>query len=64
MKITAMIPGDPTVSPRAVVQLDGTGSTFDQLFYPASVLHEIDLDSGYRTTIRAKNRSPESTVAP
>lgn len=64
MNLTVSLPGDPTLNPRTVVRLTGTGTAFDQSYYPASVLHAISIDSGYRMTIRAKNSSPESTVAP
>lgn len=64
MNINVQMPGDPTLTPRVVVKLEGTASAFDQLYYPASVLHSIDIGSGYRCTLRAKNSSPESTVAP
>jgi phage protein D len=64
MKITATIPGDPTVMQQLTIKLAGTGTAFDQLFYPASVLHSYDLSSGYTTKIHAKNSSPDSTVAP
>lgn len=64
MNFSAMIPGDPSVSPRNVVRLEGTGTPFDQIYYPASVLHEISLGGGYTTTLRGKNSSPDSTVAP
>ena len=64
MNINAQIPGDPALNPRVVIKLEGTGTAFDQLYYPASVLHQIDVSEGYRTTVRAKNTSPESTVVP
>lgn len=64
MNFSMAIPGDPTLTPRTVVRLDGTGTAFDQIYYPASVLTEFSLHAGYRTTVRGKNSSPESTVAP
>ncbi|MDB5965646.1 MAG: hypothetical protein JWQ72_2146 [Polaromonas sp.] len=64
MNLTVSLPGDPTLNPRVLLQLDGTGTAFDQVFYPASVLHTFRTEGGYETTVRAKNSSPESTVAP
>lgn len=63
MKIEVTLPGDPALNPRLLLKLEGTGTAFDQVYYPASVLHAIGLN-GYKTTIRAKNSSPDSTVAP
>ncbi|MGJ7529860.1 phage late control D family protein [Variovorax sp. GB1P17] len=64
VNLNAEIPGDPAVTPSVVIRLQGTETAFDQLFYPASVLHTYDESQGYRTSIRAKNSSPESTVQP
>lgn len=64
VNLQAEIPGDPTVSATGILRLEGTSTAFDQLFYPASVLHTYDESQGYRTSIRAKNSSPESTVQP
>ncbi|MBT2299281.1 hypothetical protein J7E70_02280 [Variovorax paradoxus] len=64
MNLRADIPGDEAVAQATVLRLEGTGTAFDQLYFPASVVHSYNESTGYRTSIRAKNSSPESTVQP
>ncbi|CAN7329816.1 hypothetical protein LJR084_001929 [Variovorax sp. LjRoot84] len=64
VNLNADIPGDPEVAQATVLRLEGTGTAFDQLYFPASVVHSYNDGTGYRTAIRAKNSSPESTVQP
>jgi len=62
VNLTADVPGDTALNQSTMLRVEGTGTAFDQLFYPASVVHSFDYDTGYRTLFRAKNSSPESTV--
>lgn len=64
MNMTAEVSGDPAIVPTTMVKLVGTETAYDQLYYPASVVHSFDSRGGYRTIIRGKNSSPESTVIP
>jgi phage protein D len=64
MNMMASIPGDQSVGQATVFRVEGTGTAFDQLYYPASVVHSYSEGGGYRTSITAKNSSPESTVMP
>jgi hypothetical protein len=56
-------PADNTLNVGMLVQLTGTGTSFDQDFYPESVTRTFGWDSGYKMTVRAKNSSPESEVS-
>lgn len=60
--LTASLPGDSRLTTRAMVHLFGTGSGWDQLYYPDSVTRRISFEEGYRMELRAKNHSPQSTV--
>ncbi|MFD2271423.1 hypothetical protein ACFS07_10485 [Undibacterium arcticum] len=40
----------------------GTGTAFDQTYYPESIVREMDLTGGYTMTIKAKNHSPQSVI--
>lgn len=62
VNLSADVVGDTALNQGAVLKVEGTASAFDQLYFPASVVHSFDWDSGYRTTMQAKNSSPESTV--
>lgn len=59
--ITASLPGDNTLTTRAMVKLVGTNTSWDQNYYPDTVTRRISLE-GYRMELRAKNHSPQSTV--
>ncbi|MCE9565853.1 MAG: hypothetical protein K8U57_27830 [Planctomycetes bacterium] len=60
--LTASLPGDNLLSTRSMVQLTGTGTAWDQNYYPDSVTRRISLVDGYRMELRAKNHSTQSTV--
>ena len=62
MKLDASLPGDNILSTRTLVQLVGTGTAWDQLYYPDSVTRRLSFTEGYRMEVRAKNHSTQSTV--
>jgi phage protein D len=62
VNLSADVPGDTELNQGTVLKVEGTGTAFDQLYFPASVVHSFDFNAGYRTLFRAKNSSPESTV--
>jgi phage protein D len=62
VNLSADVPGDTSLNQATLLKVEGTGTAFDQLYFPASVVHSFDFNSGYRTLFRAKNSSPESTV--
>jgi hypothetical protein len=56
--------GDPTLNPRTrAIRLAGTGTSWDQVYYPDLVTHRFSMDGGYKMTFRAKNHSTESDLA-
>lgn len=62
VKLHADMPADNLLGVTDVIQVVGTGSDFDQLYYPDSILREMSVRSGYVMRITAKNHSPESVV--
>lgn len=60
--LTASLPGDGRLTTRAMIRLTGTGSGWDQLYYPDSVTRRISFEEGYRMDLRAKNHGVQSTV--
>jgi uncharacterized protein involved in type VI secretion and phage assembly len=60
--LTASLPGDNTLSTRAVVNLTGTGTDWDQSYFPDSIMRRLTTGDGYRMELRAKNHSTQSTV--
>lgn len=63
MRMEATLPGDDILSTRTLVEVIGTGTAFDQVYYPDSVIRSMSLHDGYKMELRAKNHSPESTVS-
>ena len=63
MVLTASLPGDNALATRAMVRLVGTGTAWDQNYFPDTVHRSLSMDGGYRMELRAKNHSTESTVA-
>jgi phage protein D len=62
MRLEASLPGDNLLSTRMLVTVEGTGTPFDQVYYPESVIRSMSIADGYRMQLAAKNHSPESTV--
>lgn len=63
VNIEAELPGDQLLTAQTPVQMLGTGTKFDQIYYPASVQRRYSLDEGYRITLRARNFSPETVLS-
>lgn len=63
MKIDSLtVPGDNSLDTTSIIQLSGTGTAFDQLYYPDSISRTLSFTGGYDMTIEAKNHAPDSTV--
>jgi phage protein D len=62
MRLTAYLPADNVLDCTKTMMVRGTGTGFDQVYYPESVMRSMSLTEGYRMNIRAKNTSPELEV--
>jgi phage protein D len=62
VNVSADMPGDDLLTALTPVQVVGTGTAFDQIYYPASVQRRYSLDEGYRMSLRARNYSPETSL--
>ena len=60
--LNADLPGDSLLDTRSLVRLAGTGTDWDQTYYPESVTRRISFEEGYTMQLRAKNHSPQDTV--
>lgn len=60
--LTATLPGDNLLTTRSMVQLSGSGTAWDQKYYPDSVTRRLSFNGGYEMELRAKNHSTQSTV--
>lgn len=55
-------PMDVTLTPRNQIQLSGTGTSFDQLYWIDQVTRRFAFEEATQT-VQAKNHSPQSTVS-
>lgn len=62
MKIDVTMPGDNALDTTSIISLSGTGTAFDQTYYPDSIHRRLTLTGGYEMSVTAKNHSPESQV--
>lgn len=62
MKLDVTLPADELLTTTVPVSLRGTGTAFDQIYYPESITRRMSMTDGYLMTLRAKNRSPDNEV--
>ncbi len=60
MKLYATLPGDDSPLVTDVIKVIGTGTAFDQVYFPDSISRSMSIETGYSMTISAKNSSPEN----
>lgn len=56
------MPGDNALDITSIIALSGTGTDFDQTYFPDSINRRMSFEGGYEMTICAKNHSPESQI--
>lgn len=61
MKFTAYLPADDSLDVSRSIQVQGTGTAYDQLYFPRLITREMSIDEGYRMTVEAQNTSPEES---
>ena len=54
------LPGETTITARDQIQLNGTGSEFDQVYWIDEITRCLDFEYGFVQHIRAKNTSPRT----
>lgn len=62
VKMHAEMPADNLLSTENIIQVVGTGTLFDQIYYPNSILRRMSVSEGYKMTIEAKNHSADSEI--
>lgn len=63
VRLHAEMPADNILTTESVIQVTGTGTKFDQIYYPDSILRSFGWNSGYTMTISAKNHDTNSQIA-
>lgn len=61
MKLTLDGPADHSLDIQTAIKVQGTGTAFDQVYYPDAITWNMNMDSGYTMSLRAKNLAPENT---
>jgi phage protein D len=58
MTLHASLPADNVLTTRALIQVAGTGTAYDQTYWPVNVSRRMSLDGGYTMDVEAKNHAP------
>lgn len=57
MRMSAGLPADGILSIAHVIPVTGTGTKFDQVYYPQSIMRRMSKGSGYTMDVTARNHS-------
>ena len=60
--VHAELPGELALTPRTRIQLSGTNTDFDQLYYVADLDRHFSADQGFTERLRLKNTPPSATI--
>lgn len=60
MKLRASLPADDLLTTTSVINLAGTGTLFDQTYFPDSIRRRMSLNEGYVMTLAAKNHNTDT----
>lgn len=62
MVVQAAIPADMALDARSPVKVIGTGTAFDQTYYPASIITSYSMEEGLLMSMTAKNTAPDAEI--
>jgi hypothetical protein len=62
--ISAVMPGELALTPRSVVAVEGTGTSFDQIYYVDTIERHLSFNGGFVQHLRAKNSTPAGQTTP
>lgn len=62
VKMSVSLPADNDLTTANVLLVTGTGTAFDQKYYPDSVTRRMSFEGGYTMSVSAKNNSPQTEV--
>jgi phage protein D len=63
IKMHVKMPADNILTTENIIKVVGTGTAFDQVYFPDSIVRSFGWDSGYTMTVNAKNHGVESEVS-
>jgi Phage tail baseplate hub (GPD) len=59
MKLEGQLPADVILGINTTIQVQGTGTAFDQLYFPRLITRRLGVDTGFAMEIEAQNTTPE-----
>jgi phage protein D len=59
MKLSAELPADLLMSISVPIQVTGTGTAWDQTYYPRLITRSMSVDEGFAMSVEAQNTTPE-----
>lgn len=62
VNMQADLPADDILTAQNIISVTGTGTAYDQTYYPSSVSRRMSMDQGYTMSVIAKNHSPQNEV--
>ena len=63
MKLRVRLPADATTTPQTMIQVKGTRTAFDQIYFSKCVTRTMDIEEGFTMDIEAQNTSPNLAPA-
>lgn len=57
MKLEAVLPGDVVLTTKTMIRLSGTGTEWDQTYFPKSITRALNEDGGFTMTLSAQNQN-------
>jgi phage protein D len=60
MNLSGDLPGDALLTPQSLIQVEGTGTPFDQTYYASSIQRTFSFEDGFRMSVTGKNQSPNN----
>lgn len=64
MKFRARLPADNILDATMPILVEGTGTKFDQTYFPVSITKQMSILAGYTMQIEAKNHNPDTVPSP
>lgn len=58
MKLHAELPGDVLLSKATPMTVFGTGTAWDQIYYPKSIVRRMSMDEGFTMEVQAQHSTP------
>ncbi|MGH8218989.1 MAG: hypothetical protein ACREUT_10565, partial [Steroidobacteraceae bacterium] len=59
MKVHGELPGDTVLAKTMPIRVQGTGTAWDQLYYPRSIVRRMSMEEGFAMEFDAQNSTPE-----